>query len=396
MLRVGLSGGIGSGKSTVARRLAEHGAVVIDADVLAREVVAPGSEGLAELVAHFGPDILDADGGLDRPAMAARVFGDDDARAQLNSIVHPRIGSRTAELMAQAPQDGIVVHDIPLLVEAGYGAHYHLVIIVDAPVEDRVKRLIDRGLEEPDARARIQAQASDEQRREAADVWLDNSGAVEDVVAAVDHLWHERLVPFEAHERLRTGPERGPAKLIDPDPEWPREARRVIARIRQAAGDQARRVDHIGSTSVPGLAAKDVVDVQLSVGSWADAEDVTERLADAGFPPQPNLDHDVPQPTDPDPEQWRKRTHVSADPGRAVNLHVRVEGRANWRFGLLLPAWLRADAQARADYEKIKRDAATWLADDSDSDRYTEVKQPWFTEALPRAEKWAEESGWTP
>ncbi len=120
MLRVGLSGGIGSGKSTVARRLTERGAVVVDADVVAREVVEPGSEGLRELVSRFGSEILDAEGALDRPAMARRVFGDDAARAELNSVVHPRIGERTAELMGRAPSDAVLVHDIPLLVEAGY------------------------------------------------------------------------------------------------------------------------------------------------------------------------------------------------------------------------------------------------------------------------------------
>lgn len=194
VLRIGLSGGIGSGKSTVARRFAEHGAVVIDADVIAREVVSPGSDGLAELVERFGPDILDADGALDRPAMAGRVFGDDDARARLNAVVHPRIAARTAELMAEAPADAVVVHDIPLLVEAGYGPHYDLVVIVDAPVEQRVRRLIERGLEESDARARIRAQATEEQRRAAADVWLDNTGSTDDLVAQVDALWSERCL----------------------------------------------------------------------------------------------------------------------------------------------------------------------------------------------------------
>lgn len=395
VLRIGLSGGIGAGKSTVARRLAENGAVIIDADVIARQVVEPGSEGLAALVERFGEEILTSDGALNRQAMAARVFGDAAARADLNAITHPRIGARTAELMAQAPADGIVVHDIPLLVEAGYAANYHLVIIVDAPVEDRVRRLIDRGLEEGDAWARIRAQATDEQRREAADVWIDNSGQVEDVVTAVDRLWQERLVPFEAHVRLRTRPERGPVRLVEHDPEWPRQARRLAARVQQVAGERALRVDHIGSTAVPGVPSEDVIDLQIAVASWADAEAVSEQLADAGFPFCPGIDHDTPQAAGLDPEQWRKRTHVSADPGRAVDLHVRVAGNANWRWGLLFPAWLRADPQARADFERVKRAAARFAAE-ADHDRSATTEQPWFAEALPAAEKWAEATGWRP
>ncbi|HWM02188.1 MAG TPA: dephospho-CoA kinase, partial [Actinophytocola sp.] len=175
MLRVGLTGGIGSGKSTVAGRLSEHGAVVIDADRIAREVVEPGTAGLAELVEAFGDDVLTPDGALDRAALARRVFADDAARARLNGIVHPRIGERTAELMAAAPSEAIVVHDVPLLVENKLGPAYHLVLVVDAPVETRVARVLrDRGMSEQDARARVAAQADEPARRAAADVWLDN------------------------------------------------------------------------------------------------------------------------------------------------------------------------------------------------------------------------------
>src|SRR4051794_15886865 len=129
MLRVGLTGGIGAGKSTVAARLAEHGAVLIDADAIAREVVEPGTEGLAELVEAFGEDILTPEGALDRAALAAKAFRDEEERRKLNGILHPRIGARTAELAAGAAPDAIVVHDIPLLVEGGLGAGYHLVIV---------------------------------------------------------------------------------------------------------------------------------------------------------------------------------------------------------------------------------------------------------------------------
>ncbi|MEV6233691.1 dephospho-CoA kinase [Saccharopolyspora shandongensis] len=394
MLRVGLSGGIGSGKSTVAQRLVERGAVLIDSDVLAREVVQPGTPGLAELVERFGEDVLDADGALNRPALAGKVFGDDEARADLNAITHPKIRDLTAERMAQAPADAVVVHDVPLLVEVGYAPNYHLVLIVDAPEPDRVRRLIDRGLAEDDARARIAAQATTEQRREVADVWLDNSGSVDAVHAQVDALWRDRLVPFEENLRLRRrAPKRAP-KLVDPDPEWPRQARRLIARIERATGDKALRIDHIGSTSVPGLPAKDIIDLQLTVRSLADADALAGPLGEAGFPVLPYILGDTPHTFAPDPALWEKRIHASADPGRYANLHVRVDGTPGQRVALLFPAWLRADEAARDEYLALKRKVAAEHAADPDHGAYADAKEPWFAEALPRAWQWAESTGW--
>lgn len=394
MLRVGLSGGIGSGKSTVARRLVEHGAVLIDADVLAREVVAPGTEGLAELVDRFGRDILDAEGALDRSAMAQRVFADDGARAELNGVVHPRVAERTAQLMAEAPEDAIVVHDIPLLVEAGYAAEYHLTVIVDAPVEDRVRRLVERGLEESDARARIRAQASEQQRREAADVWLDNGGKVDDVLAEVDRLWIERLVPFESNVREQHHAGKHPPKLVEHDPEWSRQVRRLGARVEKAAGDRALRIEHVGSTAVPELVAKDVIDMQVIVRSLDDADALAESLGAAGFPVVPGIHSDNPHSAEPDPAQWHKRMHASADPGRRANIHLRVAGSAGRRYALLFRDWLRGDAQARAEYEALKREVTARFTSDPDTDRYADAKEPWFAEALPRAEQWARQTGW--
>jgi dephospho-CoA kinase len=394
MLRVGLTGGIGSGKSTVARRLAEHGAVVIDADRIAREVVEPGSDGLREVVAAFGADVLDAAGALNRPALADKVFRDDAARATLNAIVHPRVGARRAELADAAAEDAILVDDIPLLVENGLAALYHLVIVVDAPVETRVDRLVRaRGLPEADARARIAAQATDEQRRAIADVWLDNSGPFDGVLGAVDQLWADRLVPYEANARLRRLPPRGGPKVVGHDPNWPAQAARVAGRLRVAAGARALRVDHIGSTSVPGLAAKDVLDFQIGVASMADADALAEPLADAAFPNLPEFSFDTPTPTDPDPEHWVKRTHVSADPGRWANVHLRVAGSSGWRFGLLFPAWLRADDAARREYEDLKRKLAEEYADRTIPE-YGHAKDSWFAEAGQRAEAWAARTGW--
>lgn len=396
MLRVGLSGGIGAGKSTVARRLVEHGAFLIDSDVIAREVVMPGSPGLAELVDCFGADILDEQGALDRPAMAGRVFNDAQARAELNSIVHPRIGARTAELMTEAPTDSVLVHDVPLLVEAEYGPGYHLVVIVDAPVEDRVRRLISRGLNEGDARARIDAQATEAQRRAAADVWLANSGSEEDVLSEVDDLWADRLVPFEANVRLRRRVPQRPPRLVTYEPEWSREAQRLMDRIKLTAGPSALRVDHVGSTAVPGLDSKDIIDLQLTVPSMDVADELAEPLADAGFPVVPEIKQDSVHPNDPDPGQWRKRTHSAADPGRYVNLHLREAGTAGWRFAFLLRDWLRAEPSQREDYLRFKRDTAEKHALDGTPDGYVVSKQPWFEQALPKAAEWAARTGWEP
>ncbi len=189
MRRIGLTGGIGSGKSTVAGMLADLGAHVIDADALAREVVAPGTDGLAELVAQFGTGILAADGSLDRAALGAVVFADPAARERLNAITHPRIAARTAELVAALPDDAVLVHDVPLLAELGMQDAYDLVVVVDAPDDIRVARLMQRGLDERDARARIAAQASRDQRLAIADVVLDNSGSLADLKAQVLQAW---------------------------------------------------------------------------------------------------------------------------------------------------------------------------------------------------------------
>lgn len=193
---VGLTGGIGSGKSAVAARLAGHGAVIIDSDRLAREVVAPGTEGFAEIVATFGPEVVGADGALDRPALGRKVFGDEAARRRLESIIHPRVRARTAELAASAPEGTVVVNDVPLLVEANLASTYEAVIVVFASEDIRVARLVsNRGLSEAEARSRIAAQATDEQRHAVADFEIVNEGTLEELHTAVDALW----------ERLRTG-----------------------------------------------------------------------------------------------------------------------------------------------------------------------------------------------
>jgi len=189
-VRVGLTGGIASGKSTVSSILRELGAVVIDADQIAREVVAKGTPGLMAVVEAFGPQMLTADGELDRPRMGRLVFGDEDARRRLEAIVHPLVFERYAELEAAAPADGIVVHDIPLLVESGRAAQFDAVIVVDAPPEVQVERMVrDRGWTEEESRARIAAQATREQRRAVATYLIDNTGTREDLRRQVTEVF---------------------------------------------------------------------------------------------------------------------------------------------------------------------------------------------------------------
>ncbi len=190
MLRVGLTGGIGAGKSAVAARLAARGAAVVDADAVAREVVAPGTAGLAEVAAAFGPVVLAADGSLDRPALGRIVFADPAARRRLEAITHPRIGARTAELAAAAEAAGtaVLVHDVPLLVESGLQGTYDVVLVVEAPLDVRLARLAGRGLPAAEARARIASQA-DSQRRAVATYVVNNAGSLAELDARVEGLW---------------------------------------------------------------------------------------------------------------------------------------------------------------------------------------------------------------
>lgn len=206
MQRIGLTGGIASGKSAAAARLAERGATVIDHDLLAREAVRPGSTGLDAVVAEFGEGVLAPDGTLDRAALGAVVFADPDARERLNGIVHPAVRRLAAEreaAVAAARTGAVVVHDIPLLVETGQADAFHLLVVVHAPVELRMRRLVDeRGLSTEEAERRVAAQAPDDQRLAVADVVLDGSGTVDDLHRQVDGLWErieeERLAEVDA------------------------------------------------------------------------------------------------------------------------------------------------------------------------------------------------------
>lgn len=196
MLKVGLTGGIGSGKSAVSAALAGYGAVVVDADAIAREVVEPGTPGLSEIIAEFGEGVLTPDGRLDRPRLGELVFADEARLARLNAIVHPKVGERSGRLMEEAVASDaeVVVYDVPLLVENGLESLYDVVVVVDTPDEVRVERVSgDRGMPREQVRARMAAQADRETRLAAADFVVDNSGTREDLSGRVAELWRELL-----------------------------------------------------------------------------------------------------------------------------------------------------------------------------------------------------------
>jgi dephospho-CoA kinase len=194
---IGLTGGIASGKSTVAKRFAEHGAVVIDADQLARAAVAPGTDALAHLGEIFGPEVITRDGSLNRAKLGSIVFGDPTALSVLNNVVHPAVRVLSSAAIADAERadpDAVIVYDVPLLVEASVGHPFDLIVVVHADAETRVRRMVQlRGMPEADARSRISSQAGDADRLAVADVVIDAMGSLEDTIAQVDRLWEQRL-----------------------------------------------------------------------------------------------------------------------------------------------------------------------------------------------------------
>jgi dephospho-CoA kinase len=386
MLRIGLTGGIGAGKSTVSATFAECGGIIVDGDVIAREVVEPGTEGLAQLVEAFGEDILLPDGALNRPALAAKAFVDDEKRAKLNGIVHPLVGRRRQEIIESVPDDAVVVEDIPLLVETGMAPSFPLVVVVTADIETRVTRVVQRGMDEADARARIKAQAPEEQRCAIADVLLDNSGSQAELVERARDLWYNRVLPLAHNIRTRRVAE-PKLELVPYDLTWPEQASRIIKRVQMVCGAKALRVDHIGSTAVPGMAAKDVIDIQITVASLDVADEINDSLADVGYPRIDPITTDMPHTEE--SALWRKRIHCAADPGRPARIHIRVDGWPNQQFALLFRDWLTANPDVREEYLAIKHRALN-------APDYAEAKEPWFADAYRRAWEWAESTGWRP
>ena len=252
--------------------------------------------------------------------------------------MHPLVGRRREEIIAAVSDDAVVVEDIPLLVETGMAPMFPLVVVVHADEETRVERLIKRGMDEADARARIAAQASEEQRRAIADVLLDNSGSQGELVERARDIWYQRVLPLAHNIRTRETV-RVPPKLVPYDPAWPDDARRIIDRLKMACGPKALRVDHIGSTAVPGMDAKDVIDIQVTVESLDVADELADALRRASATPASRASPAT-LPHDGDPSLWRKRIHGAADPGRPANVHIRVDGWPNQQFALLFVDWL--------------------------------------------------------
>ena len=393
MLRVGLTGGIGSGKSTVAARFAELGATVVDADRIAREVVEPGTPAYDLIVERFGDSVVAPDGGLDCPALGRIVFGDPAALADLEAITHPAIWEITATRMATARRDGIVVHDMPILVEKSLTTDYHLVVVVDAPEEERVRRLVaDRGMSEAEARSRMAAQASDAQRYAAADVVLTNTGSVDELRAAVDELWSGRVQPFDSNLRLGVASRRPDRlALCEPQDRWADDAARLIGRIRAALGERALSVEHVGSTAVPGLVAKDVIDLQVGVRDLrvADTAGFIDAMTAAGFPRAPGHWWD----SGADGKEWPKRVHGNADPARVAHIHVREHLSDGWLWALRFRDWMRADETARERYGRFKHELSGRLTRTAD---YAAAKEPWFATAHADALSWSAHTGWRP
>ncbi len=283
---------------------------------------------------------------------------------------------------------------------------FPLVVVVYADAELRVKRLVEhRGMAEADARARIAAQADDAQRRAVADVWLDNSGSSEALIERAREVWDQRILPF-AHNISAGEVARAPARLAPADPTWPDQARRIVNRLKTACGAKALRVDHIGSTAVPELDAKDTIDVQVTVESLSAADELGAALLSAGYPRVSHITTDVDRSDArstvgrydhrDDPGLWRKRIHGSADPGRPTNIHLRVDGWPNQQFALLFVDWLVANPDVREEYLAVKRKAEQVGGSGGDIERYAPAKEPWLLDAYRRAWAWADVSGWQP
>ncbi len=323
MLSIGLTGGIAAGKSLLAARFKELGALLIDADQLARDVVAPGTPGLAAIVERFGTELLLPDGSLDRPALGALVFAEPESRSALNNIVHPLVRTAAKELQDGAGAGDIVVQDIPLLAESGQGTNFHLVIVVQAPEAFRIARMVaDRGMNEADARARMAAQATDEQRAAVADVLIVNDGEPAHVLAELDRLWHDRLVPFAVNLANNvpaaldeTG--QGTRKRTRPA-QLARIKARLSAAVRQtsAAGDRAVVVELAGGTTGSGQTIGGVPEFVIRVSDRADLEDIASALSDAGYPRVRGSAEDG------SAEGWP--VHASADPGCPVTVQLQV------------------------------------------------------------------------
>jgi dephospho-CoA kinase len=389
MLLVAVTGGIGSGKSTLAGMLRDRGGVLVDADALAREVVEPGRPALAEIVAHFGPRVLTADATLDRAALAEIVFSDASALAILESITHPPIRALFEQRVAALPADAIVIHEVPLLAEKALGDQYHLVVGVTVTDEVRAARLAGRGMDQVAMARRLAHQVNDIDRARHCDLLIANDGGLGALADAADRLWSGRLVAFAANMEAGVPAARGAeVRLVPSQPDWHITAERLMARLRRVLGADVS-ITHVGSTAVPGLPAKEIIDLQVTVVDLEAVDPAPYR--GAGYAMHPSIDSDTPRPSDPDPGAWRKRFFRSCDPGCAVNIHVRQAGSPGERFARLFPAWLTADPVAREEYATLKEGLA---AQGMTMGEYADAKEPWLSAHEARMLAWAEGAGW--
>ncbi|MGO1438716.1 MAG: dephospho-CoA kinase [Brevibacterium yomogidense] len=280
-LLIGLTGGIGAGKSTVAAHFRARGAAVVDADAIAREVVEPGEPALIALAAEFGDGVLTETGELDRAALAAEAFVSPERTAALNAIMHPAIGDRTIARMAELADHGVVVHDVPLLVENGMTARYHLSVLIDVPEDIRLERLTtSRGLDREDALRRIRAQANDEQRRLACDAVLDNSTTEQELEARFTALWEHRIEPFRRHRAEGTpAPSSGLTEGERSSDALDAAGRRLAARIERAAS--AAQI----ACTVAHEPGPEGVEITVTVQGGEDRDTAARVLADVGFAP---------------------------------------------------------------------------------------------------------------
>lgn len=304
MLQVGLTGGIASGKSTVATILVELGAVLIDADRIARDVVELGTPGLEAVKDAFGEAVLRSDGALDRQKLALRVFDDDAALRTLNGIVHPLVREETQARVARLPDDVVVVHDVPLIVENQMGAQYHLVVVVGASDSVRVERAIQRGLTQTQALARIAAQADDVERRRAADVWVDNESTEDQLRSVVELLWRARIVPFAENLAAGTWAEAG-ERAGHGEPAYAAQAERLVARIERCVQAGGTPLERIRYREPKDDARMDVIELRARsvVGDLSD-----DALLPAGF------------------VRVSPFVFASADPGRPAVLKIKHDG----------------------------------------------------------------------
>lgn len=405
MLEIGLTGGIGSGKSTIAHELASLGAHVIDSDQLARDVVAPGTEGLAQVVASFGPEMLFEDGNLDRAKLGRRVFSKPEDLATLNGIIHPLVRQRSEEKVRALPPGAVVVHDVPLLVEKHMAKLYDLVMVVSASRATRQKRLLDsRALSLEDIERRMAAQATDEARREVADIWLNNDGDPTATTHVLRQVWHERLAPYAVNlANERPASHSGLLNLLRSQQNgrnWHIKATQMANRIGYRLGIREGDICHIGATAVPGLDAEDVVELQLGVATRREAESVTASLASAGYPLVADAEGGA---ACEDFERWWsthaqtvgsgrdgfERVHASADPGQNALVYVRQISSARWAYPLLMRDWLRADPRARDDFSRVR---ARWAGASVSRETFAAQCAAYLDGVTPAALAWAEQN----